>query len=71
MITNLYTTTKHYVNTDSGELCIVKMSFPLDSITDVEGLKSHLNYPFSFENGPYIYFCDVIESVEFEEVNGE
>lgn len=71
MITDSYIVPKHYVTSESGELYVIKLRFSLDSISDVEGLKNHLNYPFSFVNGEHVYFCDLVESVEFEEVNGE
>ena len=71
MITNSYAIPTNYITLESGDLYVVKLQFLLDSISDLDGLKNHLNYSFSFEHSGYIYFCELIEAVDFEEVNGE
>jgi hypothetical protein len=50
---------------------VVKHSFDISNIKDLDGLKTHFNELHPLEYKGYIYFCQLIDSVEFEEVTGE
>lgn len=71
MITNFYNKITSILTTDTDMCYLVKESFELSSIKDLSGLKGHLKYDYSFEDRNRIYFCDLIDVVEFEDVSIE
>jgi len=71
MITKSYQILKSVVYDSENNMYVVKHSFDISNLKDLDGLKTHFNELHPLEYKGYIYFCQLIDSVEFEEVTGE